>query len=88
MANIFIPRPHSGYLNAYHGLMIFLILLFAFLATALTWTAVKAETQNCDSNLWETAIYNVRPDYYAKKCGCPNNLDFRFKCNSQYIPIL
>jgi hypothetical protein len=87
MANVVYPgRPRA--LSARRGLGLLLALLFVFLLAALTWSAARAQTQKCESWLWKSVVYNLRPDLYAKKCGCPNSLDFRFSCNSQYLPLL
>jgi hypothetical protein len=55
----------------------------------LSWAAVNEETQKkCKSEFWRFVVYNFAPNHFAKKCGCPHNIDFRFSCNSQYIPLL
>ena len=75
------------YWSPRRALTLVLFLLLVGIAT-LSCAAVKAETQNCKSALWHFVIYNVRPNLYAKNCGCPDSLDFRFSCNSQYLPLL
>jgi hypothetical protein len=86
MANIFIPRPQGAYLSGHRWLVLLLVLLG--LIAALTWAVAEAQERNCGSAYWKSVIYNLRPKFYEKKCGCPNTLDFRFPCNSQYLPAM
>ena len=86
MTDVCNPVGDSGYLNPRRALVMLLFALLVMIAV-LSWSAVRAETQTCNGMLWKFVIYNYTPEFYAKKCGCPNNLDFRFSCNSQYIGI-
>ena len=87
MSDIISPVGTSVYRGPWLALMVILVLLAGVIA-ALSWAAVKEKTQRCDTLLWRFGIYNTKPDTYAKKCGCPNDFDFRFSCNSQYLPLL
>jgi hypothetical protein len=84
MADVILSgRPRA--LSARPRLWVLLALLFAFLLAALTWSAARAQTQKCESWLWKSVVYNLRPDLYAKKCGCPKG---RSTCNPQYLMLL
>ena len=86
MTDVCSPIGLSSYLNARRVLLLTLFILLA-LVSVLSWSAVQAETQKCNSTLWKFVFYNYAPELYAEKCGCPNNLDFRFSCNSQYLGV-
>jgi len=84
MASISLDRPR---VLARRALLKVFGLLIAFLAIAGAWAAVREQERNCNSAYWKILVYKFEPELYAKKCGCPNNLDFTFSCNSQYIGI-
>jgi hypothetical protein len=68
MANIFIPRTNRVHLTMQRSIIL-VALLFVLLLTALTWTAVKAESKNCENRIWKNWFHNVMLNYYATKCG-------------------
>ncbi len=77
----------SVYSNLRRALIAMIWSLLFVLTATLSAVAVWAETQECNRALWKFVIYNVGPEFYAKKCGCPNSLDFPFSCNSQYLGV-
>lgn len=87
MTDVCAPVGHRGYLSARRALIMLLFGLSIVIAV-FCYSAVRAETQNCNAMLWRFVVYNSTPEFYTRKCGCPNNLDYRFPCNSQYIPAM
>ena len=87
MTDVCNPAGVSVYWNPRRALLTVLFLLSIGIA-ALSCSAVREETQKCNGMFWRFVVYNIKPELYAKKCGCPNSLDFRFSCNSQYLGIL
>jgi hypothetical protein len=83
-----IPLGAPVYSNLRRAIMAILSLLVVAIAV-LAWSAVKAQAEKprCNAMLWKFVIRAVEPDFYAEKCGCPNNLDFHFSCNSQYLGL-
>jgi hypothetical protein len=65
-----------------------ILLLLSVLIAVFVSSAVRAETQRCNSMFWKFVVYRLNSSLYAKKCGCPNNADFHFACNSQYINVI
>jgi hypothetical protein len=68
--------------------VLFILVGIAVLSWSVAKVEAKLQTQKCSSVLWRLGVYNIESDTYAKKCGCPNSLDYRFSCNSQYLPLL
>jgi hypothetical protein len=89
VGDISSPVGASVYLSPARKLLMILFLVGGIVA-AFSWAAVKAdtETKRCNSLYWHFFVYKFEPELYAKKCGCPNNLDFSFSCNSKYLGIL
>jgi hypothetical protein len=71
--------------NLRRALIIILFLLSVAIAAVVISAAVKAKTEKCEALSWGLFDYLFRPELYAKKCGCPRSLNFRFSCNSQYL---
>jgi hypothetical protein len=86
VSDICSPVGTKVYWSQRRALIAVLFIVSAGIA-AFSWSAVKEETQKCSDVLWRFVMYKLGPETYAKKCGCPNNLDFRFSCNSQYLHL-
>jgi hypothetical protein len=90
VSDISSPVGASVHLSPARALIMLFILLCVIVAAfswAPSWVAAKENAQRCNTVLWHFFMYKVRPELYAKKCGCPNNLDFSFSCNSQYLRL-
>ena len=70
-------------------LLLCVILFILAVVGALSWSPAKEaiERQACNNKILRFVLSSVASDLYAKECGCPQNLDFRFSCNSQYLPL-
>jgi hypothetical protein len=89
VTDIGILAGASVYRNPRRALIGMILSMLGVIAM-FSWSAVREEieTQSCNNKFWKFVMYNVEPDIYAKKCGCPNSLDFRFSCNSIYMLAL
>ena len=83
--NIVLEWPH---VRGDRALLNVFVALVAFLALTITWAASRAQGENCASANWGIFVYKLQPNLYAKKCGCPNNLDSTFSCNLVYALVL
>ena len=89
MTDIGFPVGASAYRNPTRALIGMILFMLGVIAV-FSWSAVREEieTQICNNKSLKFIIQKVEPELYANKCGCPNNLDFHFSCNSQYIGSL